>query len=46
MLRPMIAGLLAAILLVFLGNLGQVGVLFKGLMDLGEQGGARESLHS
>lgn len=36
-LRPFLAGIVAAILVVIIGNLGQVGVLYKGLLDLGQQ---------
>lgn len=43
-LRPLIAGLLAAVFILILGNLGQVGVLYKGLTDLGQQGGATNGL--
>lgn len=39
-LRPILAGLVAAILVLLLGNLGQVGVLFQGLIELGKQVGA------
>lgn len=45
-LRPVIAGLLAACFILVLGNLGQVGVLYKGLTDLGQQGGATNGLSS
>lgn len=43
-LRPTIAGIVAAFLVLFIGNLGQVGVLFKGLNDLGAQSGASDGL--
>lgn len=39
-IRPILAGIVAAFLVLIIGNLGQVGVLFKGLTDLGNQGGA------
>lgn len=39
-IRPILAGIFAAVLVVILGNLGQVGVLFKGLNELGQQSGA------
>ncbi|MCC7163438.1 MAG: glycosyltransferase family 39 protein [Anaerolineae bacterium] len=43
-LRPVVAGIAAAFLVLIIGNLGQVGVLFKGLTDLGQQSGSSESL--
>ncbi|MBI4673487.1 MAG: hypothetical protein HY741_17680, partial [Chloroflexi bacterium] len=38
-LCPFLAGLLAVVLVLIIGNLGQVGVLFKGLTDLGQSHG-------
>lgn len=43
-IRPVIAGIIAAVFVVILGNLGQVGVLFKGLTDLGQQNGANGAI--
>jgi uncharacterized membrane protein len=39
LLRAVVAGILAAVFVLILGNLGQVGVLFKGLNDLGQSHG-------
>ena len=42
--RPILAGIVAAFLVLIIGNLGQVGVLFKGLSDLGNREGAAEGV--
>lgn len=39
LVRPILAGLVAAVFVLILGNLGQVGVLLKGLTDLGQAHG-------
>lgn len=39
-IRPFLAGIAAAVLVLIIGNLGQVGVLFQGLVSLGQQNGA------
>lgn len=38
-IRPILAGIIAAILVLIIGNLGQVGVLLKGLNELGAGSG-------
>ncbi len=43
-IRPLLAGIIAAFLVLILGNLGQVGVLYKGLTDLGQSNGASNGL--
>lgn len=43
-LRPALAGLAAAALVLVIGNLGQVGVLFQGLTELGRQVGANDGI--
>lgn len=43
-LRPVLAGLASVILVLIIGNLGQVGVLFQGLTELGKQGGATSGI--
>lgn len=44
LLRPLLAGMVAAVFVVILGNLGQVGVLYTGLVELGQQSGATNGL--
>ncbi|HZQ05207.1 MAG TPA: DUF2298 domain-containing protein [Anaerolineae bacterium] len=43
-IRAIVAGLVAVVFVLIIGNLGQVGVLFQGLSDLGRQGGATNGL--